>query len=726
MHLFHIISFASFSLSFTGSVFVLILLVLIAIGFAIFFYRHTIPEIGKSKRIQLITLRSIALALLLFLIFEPILNLERTKTTPPGIALLLDNSKSMTVQDPNGVRGDVLKKIISSSEFTSISKKGDVHNIRFSASPHVLQSLAPDSLGFDGGETDISSAFEDVKKQFTDKNLCAVVLFSDGSYTTGQNPLYDAETMGVPVFVVGIGDSTEKKDLIVKKVITNEIAYVDSKIPIDATLQSAGFNGETVEVSLREGSLVLDKKSVQLREGVNDYPIPFSYTPNAEGIKRLSVQVNTLPGELTNKNNSKTFFIKVLKSKMKIVMIAGAPSADVYLVEQALRKDKNVEVETFIQKIGNSWYGNAPEQKTFLDADCIFFIGYPIRQSDPQAMQFVKNALDKMGKPLFILFSRILDVNKLKSVLDAYLPFDIVQSRDEEMQAFFELSPASGTNPVVATGIAKETWKDLPPLYKTESSYKLRIGAEALGSMKINNITFNEPMFAARKLNRSKVIVMFSYGLWQWELAKEEGKESVPDALISNSVRWLTTREEDKFVRIKPVKEFFDNGEKIEFAGQVYNESYEPVDDAAVGVKLKGSAGEQELLLTSVGAGRYQGAIESMGEGDYTYEGNATRNSKMIGRDNGRFSIGELTAEFQDTKMNNILLRQIANRSGGKYYSPENISSLADDIARSKGFGSKDAIIKSDINLWNYIWLLAAAVMFFALEWYFRKQSGMI
>lgn len=721
-----LIALASFSLSFTASVFILILLILFAIGFAIYVYRHTVPEVSRTKRIQLITFRSIALALLLFLIFEPVLNLERTKTTQPHIAVLLDDSRSMTVQDAAGSRSDAMKKLITSSDFSSVAKKGEASYILFTNQTHYLKSLAPDSLRFRGGETDISGALHDVKKEFEEKNLQAVVLLSDGSYTAGQNPLYAAETMGVPVYVVGIGDSTEKKDILIQKVMANDIAYVESKVPIEVTLQSAGFQNETVDVTLKEGVTIIEKKSVQLHDGVNEYPVSFTFEPKTEGVRRLTVHVRTLQGELTDKNNTKTFFMKVLKNKMKLVLVAGAPSPDVSLFQRVLRSDKNVEVQSYVQKIGNTWYGMPPEQKTFMEADGIFFLGYPIRQSDQTVLGYVKNALDKLNKPLFILFSRTLDVQKLKASLDAYLPFDIIQSREEEMQAFFELSPTAHANPVISTGLLREAWQNLPPLFKTESSFKPRVGTEILGVMKMNNITFDEPMLISRKLNRSKMIVSFGYGLWQWEFAKDVHAPSVANTLISNAIRWLTTREEDKFVRIKPMKEFFDNGERVEFTGQAYNQSYEPMDDATVAVRITGPNGEQDLLLQSIGAGRYQGALDGAQEGDYQYAGTATESSALIGKDNGRFSVGELNIEFQDTKMNNILLRQIANRSGGKYYSPNQISSLASDISSRKDFATKDAVIKSDINLWNLVWLLAGAIVFFALEWYFRKQAGMI
>ena len=45
-------------------------------------------------------------------------------------------------------------------------------------------------------------------------NLQAVVLITDGNSTTGMNPLYEAQELAVPVFTVGVGDTTDQKDLL--------------------------------------------------------------------------------------------------------------------------------------------------------------------------------------------------------------------------------------------------------------------------------------------------------------------------------------------------------------------------------------------------------------------------------------------------------------------------------------------------------------------------------
>ena len=76
--------------------------------------------------------------------------------------------------------------------------------------------------------------------------------------------------------------------------------------------------------------------------------------------------------------------------------------------------------------------------------------------------------------------------------------------------------------------------------------------------------------------------------------------------------------------------------------------------------------------------------------------------------------------------MNNVLLRQIAHRTGGAYFHVTSADGLGDAIGALKDFAPKDTVLKSDIQLWNLLWLLAAAVLLFAVEWYIRKQSGMI
>jgi len=716
----------SIALSLSASVALLLLFVVVALLFSIWVYRHTIPEITRRRKIILIALRTFAISVLLFLLFEPVLNLESSEEVPPRVAVLIDDSKSMSVEDAGVARAERLRDFVSNGEYDGIEGDGELSPYLFAGKAWPMQSVTADSLRFTGAETDISRTLQDVYDAETERNLRSVVLVTDGVFTSGKNPLYAARSLGVPVHVVAVGDSLEKKDVLISRVLANSIAYLESTLPVDVTLRSAGFPGGQARVRLLEGRKVLAEQTIALKPGVNEYPMQFVYTPEAEGVRRLVVSVDPVEGELTAKNNSRSFFVKVLKSKMNVVIVAGAPSPDVSLLQRELRKDKNISTQLFVEKALGAWYDEAPGAQTFTDADCIMLVGYPTHSGNAGILRQIALAVDERRVPLMIVPSRQLDYRVLRDELDAWLPYDIVQARVDETEVFFEVPQSSSGNPILTTGLPAEAWSKLPPLFKTESSFRARAGSEVLGTMKLNNISFNEPLLLSRKLNRSKVLVWTAYALWRWELAYDVLNGDLPGLLISNAVRWLTTREDDKQVRIRPVKEFFDSGEEVVLIGQVYNESYEPVDGAAVSVTVKRGDEERELLLSPEGSGRYSGVLDITAEGEYSYSGEAVLDSRSLGKDNGRFSVGELNIEFQNTRMNNILLRQIAAETGGSYRVIDDVEGLAAAVQGDAGFVEMHRALKSDIQLWNIIWLLALAVLLFAMEWYIRKQAGLI
>jgi hypothetical protein len=689
-------------------------------------YRRTVPETTRARRIALIALRGAALSILCFLLFEPVLNLRSTERLAPAVALLVDDSKSLTVQDGGVPRATTVRELLGSGEIDALDNRGELVPFVFAGSARRLEKRSPDSLRFAGGETDIGAALLAAQQQLAEKNLRAVVLVSDGNVTAGRNPLYAAEALGAPVYVIGVGDSTPKKDLLVARVLANAIAYVETRLPVDAIVRGSGLEAGTVQVTLSEGGSVVDRATVAVQAGGGEYPVSLSYTPKSEGVKKLTVDVAAVPGEATAKNNRSTFFVKALKSRMTIVLVAGAPSPDVSLIEQVLARDRNMALSMYVRKAGAAWYGNAPTQKTFDDADCILLVGYPTSASGSEALPLIRAAMERANRPLFLLLARDSDLPRLRAGLDAFLPFDVVQWRKEETQVFAEPAADARTHPVMATGIAPDVWAKLPPLFKTESSFKTRPGAQTLATMKINGIAFNEPVLLLRRINRSKVVAGTAYGFWRWQLAHDAGDGRVPDLLIANAIRWLTTREDDKRVRIAAAREFFDSGEPVELTGQVYDETYEPVDDAEVTVSVRGPAGEQTVVLTPFGAGRYAGRIDGGAEGDYTFSGAATRDGKELGRDNGRFSVGELNVEFLETALNNQALRALAARTGGRYFPAADIRGLADAVTSRGDFAPRELTEQRDIQLWNALGLLAAAVLLFAAEWYLRKQAGML
>jgi hypothetical protein len=716
----------SFTLSFAESVLLLLLLIAIAVLFAIWVYRHTVPEITRARRIMLIALRSAAIAVLLFLLFEPVLNLQRNQVLPPRVAVLLDDSKSITVEDAGTSRDASMREFVSSSAWRNLAGDGERSAWLFGGKAWPMQSVTADSLTFSRAETDIGHALQRVYDAEVQRNLRSVVLVTDGVFTAGKNPIYAAQAMGVPVHVVAVGDSTEKRDVLVNRVMANSIAYLESTLPVDVTIRSAGFEGGQTRVRLLEDGRELAVEPLALQPGANEYPFTFQYTPEEVGMRRLTVRVDPLEGELTTRNNSMDVFVNVLDSRIDVVIVASAPSPDVALLQRELKKDRNIEATLYSQRSGGNWYDGSPSAATFLDADVVMLVGFPSSRGDVPVLRQIAEAMEKNAVPLFLLPSRTTDFGSLRQGLGDMLPYEVIQSRPNEIEVFFERNEQARLHPVIATGIPSEVWSRLPPLFKTESSFRTLAGAEILGTMRLDNISFNEPLLLLRRLGRSKVLAWTAYGLWRWELAPDVLNGEVPGRLLSNAVRWLTTRDDQKRVRITPAKEFFDSGEEIELFAQVYNESYEAVDNAAVTVAVTHEGETRELMLSPLGAGRYSGKLDVTDEGDYSFNGTAELDGQELGNDDGRFVVGELNIEFQDTRMNNVLLRQIAAATGGRYFTIDDVSGLPAAVSEHPAFSSTDRVIKSDIQLWNIVWLLALAVLLFAIEWYLRKQAGML
>jgi hypothetical protein len=76
--------------------------------------------------------------------------------------------------------------------------------------------------------------------------------------------------------------------------------------------------------------------------------------------------------------------------------------------------------------------------------------------------------------------------------------------------------------------------------------------------------------------------------------------------------------------------------------------------------------------------------------------------------------------------MNKLLLQQIADRTGGRYYDVNALSSLPEDVGSLPGFRPREIVRSSEIELWNRSWMLAAVVLVFASEWFLRKRNGML
>ncbi len=724
----------SFNLGINGSWIFVILLALIIIGLSIYYYRFTVPQLSRWKKILLTTLRASSLALLMFILFEPIFTSIFGDVIKPKIAVFIDNSLSSGIKDAKIDRNKQIKDVI---EATGILKEDPelLSTYLFDRDIFEVINFNKDSLKLNGQATDISKVIRRLIPN-NDKNYRAGILISDGSFNTGNNPLYDVTVLDKPIYTIGIGDSSIVKDISVESILANEIAYLGDEVPINVAIKTSGYSSGVINVNLYENNKLIGTKELQISSNNQDFNPSFEYKPTTEGDHKITAKIKAFDDEITNKNNNNSDYIKVLKNKRKIVVFAGSPSPDLSFIGNILKLEKNVEIKTYTQKSGAEFYGDSPNQIALTEAEMFFLIGFPISSTPDGIIQMLKNELSN-GKPVFFVSSSAINYSKLAQ-LEPYLPFTTISGNANEFIVAPDFSVSASSHPLLRiSGSDKDLdlWNTLPPIIKTEHFVTIKQESEKIAGSKINNVPLKDPLILSRVFQNQKSIAILASGIFRWKLmgyAQEvsKGNTSAPDlftTFIQNSIRWLSVDRQNKNITIKTTKKQYTSGEKVGVTAQIYDASYIPIEDATVKVKLNSDKGiKRDIVLNSIGNGRYYTDVEGLGEGEYSFNGEVFKGSLKIGSDAGRFSVGEIVLEYQNLSMNAQLLRDLAEQSGGKFYMPNNSSNIIKDIKANKKFKERSITIRKEFALWNLWWILGLVILLLAAEWALRKRYGLI
>ena len=731
----------SYFLSISGFWWVLVVLAAVAVAFTVFSYTNTIPPISKSKKIFLITLRSTAIIILLFAIFEPIWTSINAFVVKPKIAVLFDNSISMGIDDAAGNRKQRYKELVDKIDFSAFGK--DILYYQFSDDAKQIDINNTnlfnfDSLKLDGNMTDISKAIRTVNNIAEATNTRAILLITDGAFNAGNNPIFDAENFAKPIYTVGFGDTTEPKDIAITSLLLNEIAYIENPIPITVNFNSVGYNGDEVTVSLLDNGQKFAEQIFKVNSERTNYTAIFEYNPKSEGIRKITANISTLPNEITDKNNTHSEYVKVLKNSRTVAIFAGYPSPDFAFIKRVLQEEKGVEILEFVQKQGSEFY-KTPTQQQISKADVIVFCAFPINSTPTNILTMIGNELNHNKSFLFIA-GLTTDYNKLKTI-DEYLPFQLVNSRQQEFLVSPLVNVEALANPLLRiTGTDEDIslWNRLPPIFRTETFVKVKPESEVVATMKVNNVELKDPLIMTRDFQGKKSVAIMGYGLFRWKMLGYASSTvnmpsntvaEIPDlfeTLINNTYRWLSVNERSKQVNIRTTKKHYNQGEKIEFIGELYDASFVPIEGGNIKITVGAGENKREIIMNSIGNGRYYGSVEGLAQGDYSFSAVANIGARNLGSDDGRFSIGELAIEYQNLKQNVALLKSISERTLGRYFTVDEISEIANEVRKSNSFTEKPVTLQSEFHLWNWLGFLVIAILLFAFEWVIRKRTGLL
>jgi hypothetical protein len=689
-------------------------------GYTFFIYRFTIPPVSKMKKGFLVSIRVLVLLIILLIFFEPVLSFTNKIILGPVNLIFFDNSRSITIDDGTNrkERAKKISEILTANPFTDEDE--------FYLYGESVRQIDKDSLSaydFSDAITNNSDVFAAVKTE--KKNYASIILVTDGVINSGSNSLNPAKNLGLPVFTIGLGDTSQTTDVWIKRVLNNDLLYAETPVTIETSIRQSGLNGKNVLLSLFENNKLVEQKSIVLNNSGIQSEF-FIYTPQTSGEKKLSIELSRLSGELSSANNRKVFYVSVLSNKVRVLLLAGSPSADLTFIKNTLREDDNFTVKSLTQvstdKYAESGSGN------FIDsADVFFLIGFPSSTTGSDLLNRVNNRIliDKI--PFFILISEYTDLNKL-NLMQPELPVTIRYKTGGIREVQPQIFKNQDKNPVIQNNSThiSAAWNDLPPVYQSPFEYISKPGSEIIATVRLNNNVSNSPLLISRSFSGKRSIAVLASNIWRWKLQSVRKNNNIFDSFIINSVKWLNTSDLHKRVNIKSSKKNYSPGEMIEFSAQVYDKSLNPVPDADVKINIVSDNDSYELNLQSKGNGIYEGNIRINTKGDFKYTGLAKLSDEVVGNDDGVFNVGDLDIEMINPKMDYDYLNLLANETNGSFAFAENYSDLFKQVRALNEKAVKEKIITSDFTLWSDEWLMMIVILLFSFEWFFRKRAGML
>ncbi|NNE36191.1 MAG: hypothetical protein HKN13_13200, partial [Rhodothermales bacterium] len=519
------------------SPFFLLAILAVLLAFTVWTYRRTVPDVGQTK-VVLGALRFAALGIVAFLLFRPAIRTAEEVSLPPLLAVLVDGSESLSITGGSQTDSlETIRQMLDALPLEDIPGEVRLYNFGSIASPVPLQEF-PDSVAFDQQRTNFSSALEFVRDDLQDENLGAVLLISDGRHNTGRNPLFVAERYPAPVYTVVLGDTTIRRDLLIESVVSNDIGYVNTAIPIRVTIRTDGYETAAVSVAVSVDGVVTDSKTVTVTEARNEASVDLSFVPVSPGFKRVRVSTTRLDGESTYRNNTDVLSVRVLDRRKRILHLASGPGPDVAAMSQILASNTDFEVRTVVQKSSQEYYGSLAID-SLSTYDLIVLSGYPGQNADQRVVDGVVRAATE-GTPLLFLVRRNTNLGLLASKMSSVMAVRPDMIRADYFDVTFTPTPI-GTQHTIMEGIelGQQEWLQLSPLSQNNSRWRLAPDARALATSTVRGIDIESPLLVSLQRSGYRSVGVLASGFWRWRNVPEnvEDLASTYQRLIENVVQ---------------------------------------------------------------------------------------------------------------------------------------------------------------------------------------------
>lgn len=663
--------------------------------------RHLPPTLRGALGV----VRAAILAVLVLLLFRPVLRTQERNADQPALLVLQDASQSIAEDHPEWAATlDAWLDRIPSEE----GQPGAV------ATAYAFGSeLAPWRTGraLTDPTTNLSSALDLLSGQWAGRPIGAVVIATDGRFNRGRDPESASLPFGAPVHIVALGDTSFRKDVRIDRVLHNDVAGLGNRFPIEVTVGAQAAAGD-FNVTL-SGSGVRQQQAVRLDPGGAPASVTFLVEASRPGIQRYTVAVEAAEGESQLDNNRQTITIDVIERRKRVLLTSAAPHPDRGAWANALSGNANYEVvqQPLSDLDGSRFPGDG-------EWDAVLFFGFD--PGNPAARDAFE-AAQRVSLPIGIVLDPDADYD---AVRDLGIGLDVRVTR-----AGLTTDPKGAVNPAFPHFAAHEELEDLllevPPLVSPFGEVAWGAAHTPLLFQRIGGIATEYPLLTVAQTERGRLMALLGEGSWRWRQVGylRTGSHERFDDMVGQLVQYLTSDPGIDRFRVDGPR-LLDEDQRLTFQARVYDATLQPMAGADIALTLRDSTGTAFDFRFSATAGTgYALDAGRLAKGAYSWTASTELAGEAFSR-SGTVDIRGIQLERSGRPAQHDRLRRLAASTGGNLYTATELDDLTTRLAASDRFLPELTFTErlQDLISWRVLlWILLALL---SLEWFARRWAG--
>ncbi|HEX3151457.1 MAG TPA: VWA domain-containing protein [Gemmataceae bacterium] len=619
-----------------------------------------------------------------------------------------------------------------------------------------------------GESSQLGNGVESVLKTFRGGSLNAIVMFTDGVTTRGEDlpgAARSAARAGVPLYLVGVGDAAEPPDLMLSDLRAEEVVHVNDRMVIDVRVAAQGANmPDSVPVILSEikdgKTIELTRQMVRLEPDGKPTKVRFVHQPKEAGEKTLVVQVPVQKDEADMGNNRLEHRVFVAEARrIRVLLVEGYPRYDFRYIKslferesEAVRGNKSIDVDAYLvsaspdhPKQDRTSINRFPTPEELRKYDVVI-----LGDVDPKQVPRSEGVLESLAKYVKDHGGGLLMLAGERSSPQAYRDTPLADimpiicegpsatPADAGKDGFRpKLTPAGLGHPLFRFSTEEaenaDLWNRLPPLYWYARGYRRKLSAEVLAvhpdrpaeGLAGNAKDENHPLVLQQFVGAGRVLFIGFDDTWRWRLRESEIRFNqfwlqAVQALARGRIGRTEVRTDRKTYRrddpIRLTVRFPDDAPAPEGLVKVTvdrNPSRQP----------GGSVGEAESQTIQLAPregvrATYEALITRTPEGDYTF---TLMNPTTPGqRPRTEARVLPPAGELDRIQLNETDMQRAARESRGSYYSLDRADKLPEELPG----GPRVALDQpcEPLSIWNSPALFVLVMSLLTAEWLMRKK----